>query len=535
MELKGILKKLNNQETFNYFTKLLKAKLSGSIIIDPPHTSIIEDLESFLEIRTTFDCPNCGRPIHTSQKNEYYNCECDYNIKISEIDTEKLYLLNRDIYNVILTIFQAPYNYNGYNFKIILGRSVPPKLSNDGLIFILINPSEILPNELKILDNLNYNAFLISWAKFLDLFVENRRERIFNKILFIRNQNLIKEDKIDFNPEKTINFIHLSDFHFKGDDSDNEKGIIVERIIKDLTKKLIPNDKIDFIIISGDIANSGKFDQYTKAKELLIEVIEDPVSGLGVEREKIFVVPGNHDVDRNLFDEDLFRDLTKKYDEKELSNFWYQDQFSERFLNNLKKFDAFKQFQNDILNQNSMDDKKLYIIREFEKLNFSIGILGLNTVWLSGFDDERGHLLMCKFQIIDCFFKDYNFENYDLNIVFYHHPIEGLNEAERDEIKPLIYDNFQLIFFGHRHSTNYYYYGDYQTETHVIRAGTIHSLNEKIRGTYNLIQLHTEKKIGRIIFRKPSRSNPAIYVDDWEAGGEIENHLNKKGRFYFNF
>jgi hypothetical protein len=57
----------------------------------------------------------------------------------------------------------------------------------------------------------------------------------------------------------------------------------------------------DLVAFSGDLAFSGTAEEYELATELLL----DPVAALTqVPRSRIFLIPGNHDVDRRLIDVD---------------------------------------------------------------------------------------------------------------------------------------------------------------------------------------------------------------------------------------
>lgn len=93
-------------------------------------------------------------------------------------------------------------------------------------------------------------------------------------------------------------FVHLSDIHFRtgraGDAHDVDADIRneIERDLRNLRTSRIP--RIDGIIVSGDIAFSGKQDEFAFARswiERICEQVECPTSG-------VMIVPGNHDVDR---------------------------------------------------------------------------------------------------------------------------------------------------------------------------------------------------------------------------------------------
>ena len=93
-------------------------------------------------------------------------------------------------------------------------------------------------------------------------------------------------------------FLHLSDIHFRdgraGDvhDADSDLRNELERDLRTIRTTRV--QKIDGIIVSGDIAFGGKTREFEFAKDWLrhiSELIDCPAGS-------IMVTPGNHDVDR---------------------------------------------------------------------------------------------------------------------------------------------------------------------------------------------------------------------------------------------
>jgi 3',5'-cyclic AMP phosphodiesterase CpdA len=89
-------------------------------------------------------------------------------------------------------------------------------------------------------------------------------------------------------------WLHISDLHMRplqAFDSD----IVLKKLLEDI-ETCIQNDSLqpDFIILSGDISYSSKPEEYELAKKFLDRLLE--ISRLA--KDRIFIVPGNHDVDR---------------------------------------------------------------------------------------------------------------------------------------------------------------------------------------------------------------------------------------------
>lgn len=93
--------------------------------------------------------------------------------------------------------------------------------------------------------------------------------------------------------------IHLSDIHFRiaevTSNFDPNIGLRAD-ILLDITERLSHRGEAPVaIIVSGDIAFAGKAEEYQYARGWFEELCE--VCGVGYER--LFLVPGNHDVDRS--------------------------------------------------------------------------------------------------------------------------------------------------------------------------------------------------------------------------------------------
>ena len=96
---------------------------------------------------------------------------------------------------------------------------------------------------------------------------------------------------------KGITWLHLSDWHQKGEDFGRQ--VVRDKLIDDIQKRSEVNPNlanIDFIVFTGDLAHSGSQKEYKAAKKYLLDPVLE-VTGLNPER--VFFVPGNHDFDRS--------------------------------------------------------------------------------------------------------------------------------------------------------------------------------------------------------------------------------------------
>jgi predicted MPP superfamily phosphohydrolase len=92
--------------------------------------------------------------------------------------------------------------------------------------------------------------------------------------------------------------LHISDIHFKAPDCLDQwmdpDFPVRTRMMRDLTEQVQKLGKVGVILIGGDVAFKAAPDEYQTARVWIQQLSE--ISGCP--KERVFVVPGNHDVDR---------------------------------------------------------------------------------------------------------------------------------------------------------------------------------------------------------------------------------------------
>lgn len=94
-------------------------------------------------------------------------------------------------------------------------------------------------------------------------------------------------------------FVHVSDIHF-GQEKDDRVYIhadVKQQLIADATGVIsnMTGGLAHGILVTGDIAHSGKWEEYESAGKWLDEL----AANIGVEIHRVQMVPGNHDLDRS--------------------------------------------------------------------------------------------------------------------------------------------------------------------------------------------------------------------------------------------
>lgn len=114
-----------------------------------------------------------------------------------------------------------------------------------------------------------------------------------------------------------LTWLHLSDWHQKGKEFDRD--VVRDALLKDFENRAeiaLELEKIDFIVFSGDVAQNGKKEEYDEAVEQLFKPLLEKT---GLQPEKLFIVPGNHDIDRSKFDR-LPYEIASPFNSKDSKN-----------------------------------------------------------------------------------------------------------------------------------------------------------------------------------------------------------------------
>ncbi len=100
--------------------------------------------------------------------------------------------------------------------------------------------------------------------------------------------------------DQPIRILHLSDIHFKAAKTWDADPVLraLARFIRDEVKHgMAP----DLVAITGDLANAGTAEEYALTRTWIEKQLWPALSDC-LPRDRLLLVPGNHDVDRSKVD-----------------------------------------------------------------------------------------------------------------------------------------------------------------------------------------------------------------------------------------
>ncbi len=170
-------------------------------------------------------------------------------------------------------------------------------------------------------------------------------------------------------------------------------------------------------------------------------------------RERLFIVPGNHDLDWGTF-KYLPAGLTQPLTTNEQVQEWLMDQ--EGIANLLRPFNAYSQF---IANYDPAQTAWSYL-RIFEANGLCIALLGVNSALVSGrhketrngkeVDIDDRYLIIGEPQIHTLLHRP-DFLQADIRLAVMHHPFDWLIEFDRELVQDELKKTCDFILHGHEH------------------------------------------------------------------------------------
>lgn len=239
-------------------------------------------------------------------------------------------------------------------------------------------------------------------------------------------------------------FLHLSDIHFsKRCGSTYDPDLDLRREL--VTDAFRVKEQVKFcsgILVSGDIAFGGKPDEYKIAGGWLREVSKT----LDCPEEAVWVVPGNHDIDRDVIKksgiiQDKHERLRTGNLEIEIRRLHDDPEAFEAVHRPLAAYVTFAGGYECIPKAGCLFWEDVVPLNDGSKLR----IRGCNSAFVSGENDDENakRLVVGRSQMLP--------PNEDgvTNLLMCHHPLDWL--YDRDALKDNLKARTRVVLFGHKH------------------------------------------------------------------------------------
>jgi Calcineurin-like phosphoesterase/TIR domain len=269
--------------------------------------------------------------------------------------------------------------------------------------------------------------------------------------------------------ETLFRWIHLSDIHVGHGDKEHgwDQKLVMDVLRKDVAQQVEKGHApVDAILVTGDIAFSGGKSpaEYPEARMFFEEIAR--AAGVTKRRgeqnlpdlARVFLVPGNHDVDRSKDgDRDTKRLVTslRKGEDKldsALDHGGDRGKLAARMAAYLELAKDFAPFCSRLT---GAPEDRLWWVNSIEaREGLRVRLVGLNTSLLASGDDDQGKLRLGKRQLSDALLRDGLGGDGELVMVLSHHPLTGGWLADQGEADGWIRNHTHVHLSGHVHDAS---------------------------------------------------------------------------------
>lgn len=252
----------------------------------------------------------------------------------------------------------------------------------------------------------------------------------------------------------TVTWLHVSDIHLSSSNP-YDRDVVISSLFESVRKYRESGElKPDLIFATGDIAEKGSvaaFKSKGAEKSLASAFFDDLLEAAALDKDRLFIVPGNHDIERRMGN-GLVRTLMSQKE----SDTYFDPQSPMYHL--VGKFSTFANWYNDYFSsvtpQRTFPDRSTCEVIPYTVNNIRLKMLLMNSSLFCE-DSQRDHgLLWIGLRNIDPLIKELKKDEQDLAVALMHHPIEWLtNEYERTEITALLKSGVDIFMHGHYHKT----------------------------------------------------------------------------------
>jgi hypothetical protein len=251
--------------------------------------------------------------------------------------------------------------------------------------------------------------------------------------------------------ERLFTCIHLSDIHFGHGDAGHhwDQELVLEALRKDLIDQCKEHQP-DAVFLTGDVAFSGKSTQYERA----LTWLESISSTVGLDLERIFVVPGNHDVDRDV---DKNRDTARlvqrlRAREEALDDALGHKADRKKLAKRMVRYVEFAAKLAPACFASSLQtrEERLFWQHCEKRGRLRLRIIGLNTALLAADKEDKGQLVLGKAQLGRGLLEP-PIAPGELVVILSHHPLQGGWLADERVADEWLSNHAHVHFFGHIH------------------------------------------------------------------------------------
>jgi predicted phosphodiesterase len=284
--------------------------------------------------------------------------------------------------------------------------------------------------------------------------------------------------------------------------------VVRDALLEDLAQRASIDRRlaeIDFIVFNGDLAFSGRPAEYdTAEREFLGPLLEVT----GVPRNRLFMVPGNHDLSRTTL-KLLTSLLSLMQNEKQVNEYLLDPDSREILFSPMR---SYSRFVHRYLGEAAPTDPCYSFLCPFSVRGIPVALVGMNSAWMCAQHEEvnlstgerevrdQGYLLLGEPQFSKPT-RAAEFKGAEVRIGVLHHPSDWFNkDLSRWPVKSSLERTFDFLLHGHEHVSLAADRRGPRGSCMVISGGAAYDRRDYPNG-YNFVHLELDEGQGSLFFR----------------------------------
>lgn len=251
---------------------------------------------------------------------------------------------------------------------------------------------------------------------------------------------LIGPPRVDQTPAATstaTRLVHLTDLQFGRDDPEHRKAI---ELLPNFLGRLNDGRRIDVILVSGDVAWSGRTTEYDA---FLAEFYRPLRADNSFSTALWSIVPGNHDVDCGVTYAPMWDHLGER------RKIFFDDGPTGETVRGprVRSFAAFEQMARAIACASPLPSQCVSRVDRLDTPQGRLGLLITNTAWFCDKDLPSSHQFPAPLPSLRAAVQAH--ADCDGFLVVGHHPLEAFRYEDRELLREFLADSRALYLHGH--------------------------------------------------------------------------------------
>jgi len=269
--------------------------------------------------------------------------------------------------------------------------------------------------------------------------------------------------------------LHLSDIHV---DTRSDSFLAHADSIVSAANPRINSAEVVFVVVSGDVAFSGRREQY----EIASGFFEQLRSGLSKQTDSpihFIITPGNHDCDftgdQSVRDALIGTILQKG-----------EDSITPEIVAACTRVQSeFFSFRDTWGPADVAHKDELWVTYSFDIGGYKVLFDVINVAWMSRLHEEQGKLVFPVKR-----YEKLTGESSAIRIAVMHHPLNWYNQATYRPFRRLVRTLARIIITGHEHEQNVGENIDTETEhSTYVEGGVLYARDGKSQSSFNIVEI----------------------------------------------